>query len=110
MAGPVGGRWKNPPQLRLANVAIALTMSARENQMKSLSRGEPAGTSLDYAAKTYLINPRTFFGRRATSASEIPKLSAISDAGFADSHLDIEISSNPGLLNRMTRLIVLCTR
>ncbi len=65
------------------------------------------GTSRDESrlrGKIYLINPRTFFGRRATSASEIPKLSAISDAGFADSHLDIEISSNPGLLNRMTSL------
>src|SRR6267143_1435960 len=55
--------------------------------------------------QTYLINPRTFFGRRATSAFDIPKLSAISAAGFADSHLDIVISSNTGLLNRITSFV-----
>ena len=47
----------------------------------------------------YLSIPTTFFGNRFASSFVMPKLSAISDAGFPASHFEIEISSNVGLLN-----------
>src|SRR5215475_1554164 len=54
-----------------------------------------------YALKnpSYFRNPRVFLGSFATSLFGMPKLSAMSDAGFPASHFEIEISSNVGLLN-----------
>jgi hypothetical protein len=48
----------------------------------------------------YLMMPSAFFGKRLIASLEMPKLSAIRDAGFPASHLEIEISSKTGLLNR----------
>ena len=46
----------------------------------------------------YLMIPKAFFGNRPTSSCAMPKLSAISDAGFPASHFEMEISSKTGLL------------
>lgn len=53
----------------------------------------------------YLMMPSAFFGKRLISSREMPKLSAIRDAGFPASHLEMEISSKTGLLNRAKNFV-----
>src|SRR5467141_4660397 len=77
---------------------------------RSACRGRPrsAGDELPFSGVkelNYLMIPIAFRGNRLTSSLAMPKLSAINDAGFPASHLEIEISSNAGLLNRAKNFV-----